>query len=113
MKIEVRFRGIQATDALREHTARRVHFHLSRFGGEVTQVLVRLADVNGPKGGVDKRCQVTVRGPRFGSATLDELSGDAFSAVDRAVERISHSAGRELARARGHRRGGPSLGRAA
>jgi len=107
MKIDVRFHGLESSDALREHAARRVHFHLSRFGGEVTAIVVRLADVNGPKGGVDKRCQVTVRGPRFGSATLDEMSGDAYSAVDVAVERIGRSVGRELGRARRH-----SLGRA-
>ncbi len=112
MKIEVRFRGLGSSDALRDHAARRIHSHLSRFAGEVTAVLVRLDDVNGPKGGVDKRCQVTVRGPRFGSATLDEMSGDASSAVDMAVERIGRSVGRELDRARSDRRSACSLGRA-
>ena len=112
MKIEVRFRGLESSDALREHVSRRIHLHLSRFGNEVTAVLVRIADVNGPKGGIDKRCQVTVRGPRFGSATLDEASGDAYSAVDTAVERIGRSVGRGLDRARSDRRSGYSIGRA-
>jgi putative sigma-54 modulation protein len=103
MKIEVRFRGLSSSDALREHASRRVHFHLSRFGKEVTSVLMRIADINGPKGGVDKRCQVTVRGPRFGSATLDDLSGDAYSAVDIAVERIGRAVRRELRRVRSKR----------
>jgi len=77
MKIEVRFRGLESSDALRDHASRRVQSHLSRFGHEVTEVVLRIADVNGPKGGLDKRCQVTVRGPSFGSAVLDEMSGDA------------------------------------
>jgi ribosome-associated translation inhibitor RaiA len=100
MKIEVRFRGLDPSEALRAHAARRIHFHLSRFGNEISAVLVRIADVNGPKGGVDKRCQVTVRGPRLGSTILDETSGDAYSAVDVAVERTGRSVGRELHRAR-------------
>lgn len=112
MKIEVRFRGLESSDALREHAARRIHFHLSRFGNDVTALLVRIADVNGPKGGVDKRCQISVYGSRFGSATLDEMSGDVYSAVDMAVQRIGRSIGRELDRARSDWRGGYSLGRA-
>ena len=111
MKVEVRFHGLESSSALREHASRRIHFHLSRFGSEVTSVLVRIGDVNGPKGGVDKRCQVTVRGPRLGSATLDDLSGDAYAAVDGAVERIGRAVGRELERVRSDRRGGPSLRR--
>lgn len=112
MMIEVRFHGIESTEALRDHATRRGHFHLSRFAGEVTAVLVRLVDENGPKGGVDKRCQVTVRGPRLGSLTLDETGADTYSALDLALERIGRSAGRELARARWSRRTGYALGRA-
>lgn len=109
MKIEFRFRGLESSHALRDHAVRRLHFHLSRFGKEITGVLVRIADVNGPKGGVDKRCQLMVRGPRFGSAVLDEMSGDAFSAVDMAVERVGRSIGRKLDRARRDKRGAYSV----
>ncbi len=96
MKIEIRFRGLESSNALREHVGRQVHFHLSRFGSEVSTVLVRVADINGPKGGLDKRCQVTVRGPRVGSTTLDDLSGDPYSAADSAIERVGHTVGRRL-----------------
>ena len=112
MKIDVRFRGLAPSLELREHTQRRIHFHLSRFGAEVTAVVVRIADVNGPKAGVDKRCQVTVRGPRIDSATLNEMSADAYTAVDLAAERIGRAVGRELDRARSDRRSGFPLGRA-
>ena len=104
MKLEIRVRGVEAADALREHAARRVHFHLSRFGHEVAAVVMRISDLNGPKGGIDKRCQITVTGPRLGSATLDDRSSDAHSAVDLSVERISRAIGRELERARTERR---------
>lgn len=100
MNIEVRFLGLESSDALREHVQRRVHFQIGRFGEEVSSVLVRIADVNGPKGGVDKRCKVTVRGPRLGSATLDELSGDTYAAVDVALDRVAQSVARELQRLR-------------
>ena len=105
MKTEVRFHGLESSESLRNHAARRIHFHLSRFGHELSAVVVRIGDVNGPKGGLDKRCRVTVRGPRVGSSSLDEYSGDAWSAVDLAVERISRNIGRSLEKARSLARG--------
>ena len=104
MKVEIRFRGLEAENALREHTLRRIHYRLSRFGRELGTVVVRIGDVNGPKGGVDKRCHVTVRGKHFAVLSLDELSGDAYSAVDAAMERMGRVVGREVERTRASRR---------
>ncbi len=109
MEIEVRFRALDSSEALRDHTERQLHAHLDRFGDEVTAAVVRISDVNGPKGGVDKRCQVTVHGPLFGSATLDDMTGDAYSSVDLAVERIGRAVAREIDRARTERRTGDPL----
>jgi len=109
MKVEVRFRGLEASESLREHAARRVHQHLSRFGAQLSAVVVRIADVNGPKGGLDKRCQVTVRGPRLGTSTFEGLSGDPSSAVDAVVERVARAVGRALERVRSLRQRGRSL----
>jgi ribosomal subunit interface protein len=60
MKIDVRFRALDPSEALRAHVVRRVRFQLDRFGHEITSVQVRLSDVNGPRGGVDSRCSITL-----------------------------------------------------
>jgi ribosome-associated translation inhibitor RaiA len=112
MKTEIRFRGLESSESLRDHTMRQIHLHLSRFGRELSAVAVRIGDTNGPKGGVDKQCRITVRGPRFGSSTLDEFSSDTYSAVDLAVERMARTAGRALERARDVKHGGTSVRRA-
>ncbi|HEU5076094.1 MAG TPA: HPF/RaiA family ribosome-associated protein [Polyangiaceae bacterium] len=103
MKIDVRFRGLEPSDALRDHAVRAIQFHLRRFGQEISWVLVRISDVNGPKGGLDKQCQVTVHGRRLSNVILDDLSGDAHSAIDMAVERVSRAVARDLQRVRGAR----------
>ena len=100
MKIDIRFRDLDASDALKTHAMRRLQFGLSRFGHAISAITVRVSDVNGPRGGVDKRCQIIVRGPRLGTLALDELHGDIYVAVDAAVERLSRTVGRELARVR-------------
>ncbi len=100
MRIEVRFRALDPSEPLREHVLRAVHFHLSRFGRELSSVSARIGDVNGPKGGIDKRCQLHVRGPRIGSLVVAEVSADAYAAVDACAERAGRSVGRELERLR-------------
>ena len=106
MKIEVRLHGLDHSDALRDHVVRRVNLQLGRFGPVIGEVVVRLGDVNGPKGGVDKRCRVSVRGRHFAALSLDEASPDAYAAADVAVERVAHAVGRALEKTRASRRAG-------
>lgn len=105
MKVEVRFPGLEHSEAVCEHAMRRAQFQLSRFGREVTEVVVRLSDVNGPRGGTDLRCQVSVRGPRIGTWTMHGIAGDAYSGIDVTLSRMARSIARELDRARDMERG--------
>lgn len=98
MNIDVRFHGLRGSRPLRRHIARRVLVHLSRFRRELTRVLVRIADVNGPKGGLDKRCLVHVRGPRLGSTIIEEHGSDAYAAIDAAASRTGRALSRHLHR---------------
>jgi hypothetical protein len=111
MKIDVRFRSeMDEAVALKDHVHRRADFQLGRFEHELTHVVVRLSDVNGPRGGLDKRCQVTAKGRKIGAFAIDELQGDARAAVDVALERASRQVSQKLARTRSVRRGPrPSL----
>ena len=109
MKVEVRFRGIQPSRSLRDHALRRIRLHIGRFGPGVRSVVMRIGDVNGPKGGVDKHCRIMVRGPLLGASTLDELSADAYSAVDAAVARMARAMNRCIDRARSSGYGRPSV----
>lgn len=112
MKVEVRFRALDASESLREHIIERVQFQLGRFGHELRTVVARIGDINGPRGGVDKRCQLSARGPRLGTVSVEVVTPDAWSAADAAIERLSRALGRELERSRTLRRAGPSLRRA-
>lgn len=109
MKIDVRFRGqVGEHEALREHVLRSAHFQLGRFGHALSAVVVRLSDVNGPKGGVDKRCQVSAGGPQVGSLIVEELQGELKAAIDLTMERLARALGQRLERLREARRAGPA-----
>lgn len=104
MTIEVRFLGMNPSAALRDHARRLGLARLARFGPELRSIVLRIGDVNGPKGGVDKRCFATVRGPRVGVCAIEETSGDFYSAVEKTIDRIAETTGRTIERLRSSRR---------
>ena len=89
MKIVVRFLGLPPSEPLREHSERQALFHLGRFGQDLRSVDIRIRDVNGPRGGADKQCQVFATGPRFG-----------YQAVNAAMARLARTVARGIERAR-------------
>ena len=103
MRIEIQARGFDLTDGLREHAERRLQFALSCVGHEVRKVRVCLFDVNGPRGGNDKRCRIQI--PMSGSpnVVVEDAEADLYLAIDRAVDRTERTMARRLGRIREHR----------
>lgn len=108
MTIDIRFRGLPNSEFLRDHILRRIRLQLRRLGRALGAVVVRLSDINGPRGGVDKRCQIMLVRPGQRPLTIEEVSDDAYAAADLAVERAAQAVGRGIARARSHRRRRPA-----
>jgi putative sigma-54 modulation protein len=94
MQIQVRHHNLELTPKLLEHIHRRLGFALARFSSHVRNVIVRLEDLNGPKGGVAIECRIELRTAWNSRIRIEERDQDAFVAVARAVER----AGRALQR---------------
>ena len=59
---------------------------------------MRLSDVNGPRGGVDKRCGIEVRLKGTSAIAIDDTEADLYVAIDRAAERTGRTLDRRLAR---------------
>jgi putative sigma-54 modulation protein len=87
-------------DAIREEMERRLRFALGRFVGRISLVTVGLADLNGPRHGMDKQCRVIVRLIPAGKVTIEEKHADASAAVALAADRVERSVDRELKRQR-------------
>jgi ribosomal subunit interface protein len=100
MRVRIQAREFTLTDALREHVERRIRFALTRFGPRLLQVSVRLEDVNGPRGGEDKRCTVQVSVTRQPQVVVEETAADMYEAIDRAAARTERTVERKLARER-------------
>jgi ribosome-associated translation inhibitor RaiA len=74
-------------DDIRSGAEERVRFVMRRLAQRVCRADVHLSDVNGPRGGRDKRCQVTLKTEGRGILVIRTLAADWRSALDRALER--------------------------
>ena len=85
----------EATDPhaalLRVQIERRVRQTLKRLAWLVPRVRVHMSDINGPLGGVDKRCQVEVMTKEGGPVVVTSLAKDWFSALQSALMRATRS----------------------
>jgi len=105
MRIGIISQGIALTEAIREYANRRLRTALNRYEPLLASVQVRVADVNGPRGGIDKHCVVEVRGPTLASIIVRERDVDLYVAIDRAADRIDRATARRISRVRDLARG--------
>lgn len=85
---------------LREHVERRLHLAFARARGKVARIVVRLRDLNGPRGGCDKVCQVSIVMPGHPEVVIQEVQEDMYYAIDNAIKRAAYRATRLMSRKR-------------
>jgi ribosomal subunit interface protein len=100
MQIDVQALDFQLTPALREHTERRLRFALGWAESRLVRLVVRLSDLNGPRGGVDKRCQLHLKLTAAPPIVIEDTETDLYAAINRAADRAGRTVARRLDRSR-------------
>ena len=108
MKINIRARGFELTDRLREHTERHLRFALGWADDHLRQISIRLSSQSGPRVGKNKRCLIQIDFPGAQDIVIEDTEDDIYVAIDRAIDRAGRAVARQLERLRDHRHG-PSL----
>ena len=108
MKLDIRALGFPLTEGLRACVESGLHHALRERRGDIRRVQVRLVDVNGPRGGEDKRC--AVRAWLHGGRPLlvARAHHDLYTAIDEVMGTLRHHRDRRSGRARALHRGGGS-----
>ena len=97
MQIIFESRDADAAQA-RDSSVERVRFSLRRLTALVPRAKVQFSDVNGPRGGVDKRCQVELSTEAAGTVVIASLARDWRTALDRSLSRATRVLTRSLQR---------------
>jgi hypothetical protein len=98
--MSTRIHGLQSRDPLRRLVEQKLDSVLRRSHVRPTSCVVHFTDVNGPKGGLDIRCGVTVETPRRPAWHASALAASSRLALEVALLALEH----ELRRDRGRRR---------
>ncbi|WP_210542787.1 HPF/RaiA family ribosome-associated protein [Rhodoferax sp. PAMC 29310] len=83
---------------MRDLSLERVRFALRRLTTFVPNAKVQFSDVNGPRGGVDKRCQLELKTDTAGTVVIASLARDWRTALDRSLIRATRVLTRSLQR---------------
>lgn len=108
MRMDIQSQGFVLTEGINDYVTRRLGFGLSYGDAVISRVNVRLSDINGPRGGSDKRCLIEVRLKGVPSVVIEDIEADLYLAIDRAAGRASRSLARRLSRQRQFGRGLPA-----
>ena len=76
--------------SLRDYLERRLHFMFARARKHVARIVVRLHDLNEPRGGRDKLCQIWVTMPGRPEVVIQEIQEDMCYAIDSALKRAAY-----------------------
>lgn len=89
MEVHLLARQFPLTPALRSYAERRLRCALAFARDKVGDVVVRLGDINGPRGGQDMACQILVAVPGRPTLVVRDVQDDLYTAIDRAVKRTA------------------------
>jgi hypothetical protein len=85
---------------LKDFAEARVRFAMRRLTWLVPRATVQIADVNGPRGGVDKRCRIQLSTDAHGTIVVTSMARDWRAALDSALARSARVLLRAWGRAR-------------
>ena len=76
---------------MRDLSVERVRFTLRRLSAVVSRAKVQFSDINGPRGGVDKRCQIELSTEATGTLVIATLAQDWRTALDLSLRRAARA----------------------
>lgn len=103
MRLEIHSQGLVVEEAERDQMARKLDFALDRLSHRLGQVVVRLTDLNGPRGGEDLRCRIVAElVPTGGQVVVEDVAPHPAQAISRAASRLVRLVNRQSERRRGY-----------
>ncbi len=100
MQLEIHARNVRVTEKLRTHIERKLNFALGRFEPRIDRLSVHVEDVNGPRGGMDKKCRLLASVRPSYRVVVEETNEDIYAGVARAAERMGQAIRKRIERRR-------------
>lgn len=100
MRIDIQSQGFELAREERDRIIRRMHDALLRFRHRLVGATVHLSDINGPRGGADKNCQILLHG-HDGTTVIQDRGHRVTEVFERAMHRALRAVRRKVHRREG------------
>lgn len=98
MQIDLVHRNVCVTQEQKEWIQRRIHFALGRFSSRIRHTCLIFSDINGARGGIDKKCRISVALSPQGEIMIEETAANIEAAVAVIADRVARAISRTLGR---------------
>lgn len=96
MNTHIHTQGFELTSAIEQHTQTQLQFHLANFSAHIVAADVFLRDINGPKGGPDKKVLIRVQLRSKITVTIERTRSNLYTAVSTAARQAKRAVRRNL-----------------
>ena len=100
MNMIIQAQGFKLTRSLESYTREQITKAVGNCSEKIERVVVRLKDINGPRGGIDKHCSVEIKLSNQPVTVVKKTSADMYTTVHRTASRAARTALRQLKRRR-------------
>ena len=101
MILTIRAKGFTLTDALKGSVESHLRFLLTRYRDVIERIDVTLSDINGAdKGGVDKRCLITLKLFKSKSIVVQITEADLYDSIQYCSQKLQRTITRHLGKKR-------------
>lgn len=91
MNIDLQARDFHLTSSIESQIRQKLKVVLNRFGHKIRNLRVVLSDVNGPKGGKDKRCAIKIEMHNLKTIVVDEVTSNMHESISRCSQRAKRT----------------------
>ena len=102
MQVDIQARPFKLTGGIRHAVKNSLKPMQKRFGDVMHKIQVRLDDINGQRGGIDKQCLIVVDAGHRQTVVARALTDDLYQSISIAGHRAERALARNIAKHRGH-----------
>jgi ribosomal subunit interface protein len=104
MNINLQARDFHLTNSLESQIRQKMKILLDRFDDKIRATRVVLSDINGPKGGKDKRCTIKIEVHNAKTIVVDEVADNMYESISRCSQRAKRAVSKLVSKDRGKKR---------
>ncbi len=96
--IDIQVQNFSLTEAMESHVKGKLEPMHHHFGDRILSTHVHLSDVNGPKGGENKKCLIHVELQKLPTVVVEDTEENLYTAIDNSCHSAERAVRKSLER---------------